>query len=118
VRQRADRVDFLLSNLLRARGRARRAETGAAWAAERAFDEAAQNGQARRVEFASTFEKKANANLDSFEQRREAHLAGRLVSVTTEAYEVVNGIHWQLEAIRKDLRSVLNALQFEANLER
>jgi hypothetical protein len=118
VRQRTDRVDELLANVTRARGRARRAEENAAWQAERAFDEATLAGQARRVEFQAAFEKRSNANLDSFEQRRVKHEAARLVSVAAEAYEVVNQIHWQLDAVRKDLRSVLNALQFEASLER
>lgn len=119
VRMRADRVDELLAKVTRAKGRAKRAQDQAQFAAEVAYDEATRHNQAtRRAEYVTAREKHADAALDSLEQRRIAHHAARLVSVTAEAYDVVNQVHWQLDAIRKDARSTLHGLQFEASLER
>jgi hypothetical protein len=118
VRMRSDRVDELLSKVTQAKGRAKRAQDQAQFVADIAYDEAARVNAARRPEFSSARERHADASLDSLEQRRIAHHAARLVSVTAEAYEVVNQVHWQLDAIRKDARSTLHALQFESSLER
>lgn len=117
VRQRADRVDFLLANVTRARGRAKRAEDQSKFSAEIAYAEAARTNAARRVEFSSARERHADASLDSLEQRRVAHHASRLVSVTEEAYEVVRQVHWQLDALSKELRATIHGIQFLASLE-
>lgn len=118
VRARSDRVDELLSKVTLARGRAKRSKEEAAFSADRALMEATQQRAARRVEFSTGKEREADAKLDSFEERRIAHQGDRLVSVTQDAYEVINQVHWSLEAIRKDLRATLHALQFESSLER
>lgn len=118
ARQRSDRVDELLANATRARGRARRAKEEAAFQADNAVNRATTVRAANRVEFSAGREREAEAKLDAFDERRAAHLAERLVSVTAEAYDVVNQIHWQLDAFRKDLRAQLHALQFESSLER
>ena len=118
VRNRADRVDELLSKATLARGRARRAKEEAAFVAERALMSATQQRSARRVEFSSAKEREADAKLDAFEERKIAHQGERLVSVTNDVHEVITQIHWQLDALRKDLRATLHALQFEAGLER
>lgn len=118
VRQRADRVDELHVVIIRAKGRARRLQAEAAFHADTALTSAMVERGSKRVEFSSGRERESEAKLDSFDERRAAHQAARLVDVTSEAYDVINTIHWQLDAIRKDLRSTLNALQFEATLER
>lgn len=119
VQARANRVGELLAKTTQARSRAKRAQDQSKFSAEIAYDEAMRNNAARRtVEFTSARERAADAALDSLEQRRIAHHAGRLVSVTSEAYEVVSQVHWQLEGLRKDLRAMLHALQFETSLER
>ncbi len=118
VRARADRVDGLLATATRARGRARRAKTEAEFVAANELDKATTNRASRRQEFSSGREREAEAKLDTFEERRLAHQATRLVDITTEAYDVINQIHWQFDAMRKDLRASLHALQFEASLER
>lgn len=118
VRSRSDRVDELLSKVTQARGRAKRTQDQAAFVAEVALMTATTQRAARRVEFSSGREREAEAKLDSLEERRIAHQANRLVNVTNEAYEVINQAHWQLDAIRKDLRATLHALQFESSLER
>lgn len=118
VRTRSDRVDELLSNATLARGRARRAKEEAVFRADRALMEATQRRAANRVEFSSGREREADAKLDAFEERRAAHLRDRLVSVTNDAFDVISQVHWQLDAMRKDLRATLHALQFESGLER
>lgn len=118
VRQRTDRVDELMTRTIRAKGRARRVRDEATFHADNALTTAVVERGTHRKEFSAFRERESEAKLDSFEERRLAHQAARLVDVTSEAYDVINGIHWQLDAIRKDLRSTLNALQFEATLER
>lgn len=118
VRARADRIDGLLAAATRARGRARRAKAEAEFVAANALDGATAKRAERRRDFETGREREADAKLDTFEERRIAHQATRLVDVTTEAYDVINQIHWQFDALRKDLRASLHALQFEASLER
>lgn len=118
VRARADRVDGLLATATRARGRARRAKTEAEFAADNAMSDATSKRAERRRDFETGREREADAKLDTFEQRRMAHQASRLVDVTTEAYDVISQVHWQFNAMRQDLRASLHALQFEASLER
>lgn len=119
VRQRADRVDELMSKATRARSRFRRVREEANFAAELAYDEATVHNKARRSfdDFATRDERKADASLLSLGEKRAAHEAKRLVSVSEEVYEVITQIHWQLDAMRKDLRASLHALQFESKLE-
>jgi len=118
VRQRSDRVDELLAKTTRAKARARRAKEEAEFLAEQALYKATQVHAGRRVDFSAAREREADAKLDAFEERRLAHQANRLVNVTSEAYDVVNQVHWQLDAMRKDLRATLHAFQFESSLER
>lgn len=118
VRSRSDRVDELLSKITLARGKIRRAKEEAAFVADQALMVARQQRAVRRVEFSSGIERDADAKLDTFEQRRVAFQRDRLVSVANDAFEVITQVHWQLDAIRKDLRGVLHALQFESSLER
>lgn len=120
VRSRSDRVDGLLAKATQAKGRARRAQEHAAFIASQAYDEAQVSNSNRRLpnSFTTREEKNADAALDSLEERRAAHQAERLVSITSESYDVINQIHWQLNAIRTDLRAQIHAIQFENSLER
>jgi hypothetical protein len=117
IRQRADRVSELLSAATRAKARAQRAQANAAWAANRRLHEATKEHASKRGDFSSGREREAEAQLDSFEERREAHQAARLVSVTTEVYDVIMQCHRQLEEMRRDVRATLNALHFQSTLE-
>lgn len=122
VRKRADRVDELLAHATMARGRFRRARDQAAFSAEIAYDEATSQNKENRArigeaDFSTREERNAAANLLSLNEKRAAHEARRLVSVAEEAYDVISQIHWQLDAIRKDLRASLHSLQFESKLE-
>lgn len=118
VRNRSDRVDELLAKATQAKSRARMAQDEAAFLADSALMQATTHRATKRAEFSSGKEREAEAKLDAFEERRLAHQSSRLVSVTSTAYEVINQVHWQLDAIRKDLRATLHALQFESGLER
>lgn len=118
VRARSDRVEYLLAVATQAKARAKRNEDGAKFEAQRAYDEAARLHSARRVEFSSAAERNAEAALDSFDQKRQAHQAARLVSIATEAYDVINQCARQLADMRQDIRSAINSLRFESTLER
>lgn len=115
---RADRVGELLAKATLAKGRARRAKEAAAFEADLALIKATSVHAGKRVEFSAAREREADAKLDSLEERRKAHHADRLVSVTYDAYEVINQVHWQLDALRVDARTRLRALQFESGLDR
>lgn len=118
VRTRSDRVDELQSKVTLAKGRAKRAKDDSAFAADQALMLATQQRGNNRVEFSSAREREADAKLDAFTERRVLYQRDRLVSYSNDAYEVITQIHWQLDAIRKDLRASLHALQFESGLER
>lgn len=119
VRARSDRVDELLAKSTRAKARAKRAQDQAQYVADTAYDRATQENQAsRRAEFTTSRERHADAAIATLEERRHAHFAARLVSITTEAHEVIRQVHWQLDAIRKDLRASIHSIQFESSLER
>lgn len=119
VKKRVERVDLLYSNAIQAKARARRAQESAQFDATKAYEEAMRKNQASRTaDFITRDERVADASLDSFEQKRIAHHAGRLVSITSEAYDVIREMHWQLEALRKDVRAMIHAQNFESSLER
>lgn len=120
VTARSDRVDELLSKATIAKFRAKRTASNAAFEAERAFDQAATSNASRRSgeNWSTKEERKAEASLDSFEQRRVAHQAETLVSVTTEAYDVLYQIKRQLGDIRADLRAILHNIEFQASIDR
>ena len=113
TRIRLDRVSELRDKATQARGRAVRAQKAAEFDAQQAFDEAMQRrGATRTVAFATAAEKNADAALDSFEQKRLAHQAERLVSVTTEAKTLIDNAYWGLSSIREELLSFYKGIQF------
>jgi len=117
LRQRADRIDYLASLALRAKGRALRAQAEAKFAADQKYSEAMSNRSLTKREFTSGKELHANASLDSIDDRRLAHKAERLVSVTAEAYDVINQAGWQIQRMRDDLKEMLRTLRFEHSLD-
>jgi hypothetical protein len=118
VTKRADRVAELLAKATMARGRFRRARDEATFTADIAYDEATQrNKSVRGIDnFTSREERNADAMLASLNEKRAAHEAKRLVSIAEEAYEVISQVHWQLDSMKKDVRSSIHAVQFESNL--
>lgn len=119
VRGRADRLDRILSDITRVRGRIRRRREAARFEAEQAYNNATRGNAARRtVEFSTGRERHADASLDSFNEQRAAFEANRLMDVADEAYEVIRSFNFQLSAIRNEIRAVLTGLSFESSLER
>ncbi len=119
VRQRTDRVDYLLARVTQIRGRARRSRENARFEAEFAYNSATSTNERNRTrEFVTKEERHAQAALASLVEKREAFLADRLVSHADEAYDVVNQVYRQFGDIRNDLRAMFKALQFESSLER
>lgn len=120
VNQRAFRVDALMAKITQARGRSRRVKAQSEFEAQRAYDLAMRNNASKRSadSFISAKEKDSDANLEAFEQKRIAHQSGRVVSISEECHEVITQVHWQLEGMRRDLRGMLHALQFDSSLER
>lgn len=119
VRQRSDRVDYLLAQVTRARGIARRSRENARFESEFAYNTATSTNERNRTrEFVSKEERHAAAALASLAEKRQVFLADRLVSHADEAYEIVNQVYRQFGDIRTDLRATLRGLQFESSLER
>lgn len=117
IQVRASRVSELQMKSAQLKARAVKAKKGAAFAATRAFDEAMRNNQNRRVDvWTSKDERVSDASLDSFEQKRLAFQAEKLVDTTELAHSLVNNAHWFLEGLRRDVRASIQALQFVASL--
>lgn len=119
VRKRSDRVEFLLSRVTQAKGRAGRILAQAKFEADNRKAQAMRDNASRRsaVSFTSAQERDSEASLDSFEQLREAHIAGRLTDIAKECHEIISKMYWQLSDIRKDLRATLHTLEFASTLE-
>lgn len=118
VRKRADRVGGLLQAAKRARGRARRALAAIDFDTDNDMTEAIGQEIGKKRQYESHKDREVAAKLATFEARRTQYEAKRLVSIADEAVEVINDMHWSLDAIRKDIRSTLMELQFESSLER
>jgi hypothetical protein len=119
VRRRSDRIDELLAKATQAKARAKRTQDQAKFEAAVAYDSATnENALHRTQEFVTGAERHADAALASISERRKAHQAERLVSITTEAHKLISDASWQLADIRKELREIIHAIQFESSLER
>lgn len=116
VRQRLDRVEGILSQVLRARGRCKRAAKVARSVADDRWD--ASVVTVRKVEYQGPRERYAEASLASFEQLRDARAAEHLADVADEAYDVVRLAQAGLSALRYDHVAVLRGFAFESSLER
>lgn len=118
LRQRADRVDEIVSQVRRLKGRLSRNLSDTQLEAEIKRDEAYQKNRATRVaEYTTAEERRADAALDSIQEKRAAHSAKRLADLAAEAYDVVKDTAWGLSAYRQDLRAILHAMQVIQKLE-
>lgn len=118
VRQRADRIEELLLRARRLKGRLAVQQTQAQLDAEIRRDEAFQTNRATRtMDFVTADERRADAALDSIQEKRAAHAAKRLATLADEAYHVIEKAHWGLSAYRQDLRSQLHAMQVISSQE-
>lgn len=112
VRTRLDRIEELQTKAMRARGRLHRMQSEAAFAAQAAYDEAAvQRSAFRSQEYTSAKERNAEASLDSFAQKRAAHLAEKLVAIALEVEEQIKHCYWGLVKLREDHLTLLRRLE-------
>lgn len=116
IRTRLDRVQELQSLSQRARARARRTVAQKEFEAQEAFDRSMQERSNRRssASFSTKEEKNADASLDSFEQKREAHLAARTLDIANETLEVITSCYWGLSALREEVLTLMKSLQYGA----
>jgi chromosome segregation ATPase len=118
IRARSDRIEELQSQIRRIKGRLTRSQMDAQLEAEIKRDEAFVKNRASRVqEFTSSDERKADAALDSINEKRAAVAAKRLVDYVQEAYELADQARWSLSAYRQDLRAQLHAMQVVRSME-
>lgn len=113
-----DRVDVLQSDARALMGRVRRAHDALAAEAADVVDTVLDREAGRRIEYQSAADRKAAANLAAIEDRRNARLLARALDTVKEAYESITAYHWQLNALREDLRATLNVFRFENSLDR
>lgn len=117
VRKRADRVDYIRTNVARLRSRLKKARTQAKFIAEAENMKAMSHRNKVKIEFDSADAVRAEAGLDSFEERRAAHEAQVLFDVVEDSYWIIDKIASELDSIRNDLRAIIKSLQFESTLE-
>jgi len=122
IRRRIDRVEELLSQVMRARARAQRAATLAQAEADDAWDEAIRRVRSAPLqaggEYSSARERHAEANLAILDRRHAARRAAELAHQCDEATDVIRLAHRGLDGVRQDCLAILRALAFESHLER
>lgn len=118
ARQRADRVEELLSSAKHVRQALLRVQREASDAAQDKLDEALVAGQATKAEYSTGMERRAEASLKSFAEKRAEREASRRVDAANHVVDALKDIHWGLSGLREDIRTILRTYQFESNLER
>lgn len=118
VRVRSDRIEELQSQIRRVKGRLSRSQLDAQLEAEIKRDEAfVKNRATRQMDFVTADERRADAALDSIDEKRAALAAKRMVNYIGEAYELADQARWSLSAYRQDLRAMLHAMQVVRSME-
>lgn len=121
TRQRLDRVEELLVQVLRIHGRAHRHGLSSAATAKEAWSRAvraiATAPSIRGPEFQGPRERYAEADLVTLEDQRAALAAELLVAEAVEAREVLRTLHRGLDGLRQDHVTALRAFQFATSLE-
>lgn len=117
ARKRADRIEELLSKAKRVQRKLAAVQKDAADIAQDKLDEALVAGNASRIEFSTGMERKAEASLKSFDEKRAERLAQRRLDVANEVVEALKDLHFGLAGWRTDVRDVIRSYQLESNLE-
>lgn len=117
VRKRSDRIDYIRTQVSLVRSRLKAAKSSSDFQADAKFMEATSHRDRNKAEFASSLSVKANATLDSFEEKRAAHEATMQLELVSDAYYIIDQISRQMDSIRNDIRAILRSLQFESSLE-
>jgi hypothetical protein len=119
VRQRLDRLEELSSTARQLHGRVSRARAAAAFEADTAWNRAARENASTARQYSSAAERAAESSLDSFEEKRRAHQAERLVSTTQESLDVIKDCLWGMRNIREELLTAIRSENWiESTIER
>lgn len=117
ARQRADRIEELLSKAKRVRRRLAVAQQEAADVASDKRDIALADGATKRVEYSIGDERRAEANLASFTEKRAERAAQRRLDAADEVVDALKDMHFGLGGFRTDVRDVIRSYQLISNLE-
>lgn len=122
VRQRLDRVEEILTRIIRLRARLRRNATIATASVDESWDRAVQNIRTAPVsrggDLSGPRERYAEANLIVLDERRSARAVEELAGHADEAHDVVRLVHRGLDGVRHDHLTILRAVQVETSLDR
>ena len=124
TRQSLDRVEEILSKILRLKGQKSRESFSAKAEAEEAWDEAMQQielrNNARRgtQEFIAPREKYAGANTKTLKEQRTARQSELALMRVSEAEQVIRQAHRGLDSLRQDHNTLLRAIVVETSIER
>lgn len=120
VRQRVDRVEEILGNVLRLRATAALKHTAIRIQVDDAWDEAAvrQRASSVRDEYSSAKERTAATNLEVLDLRRIERVADGVTRRCDEAVEFIRLRYRGLTDVRQDLLTIIKARQFESSLDR
>ncbi len=112
VRQRLDRVEELQSHSRQALGRVVRMREEAEYELSQKYDTAIATNRNRFVDYQSADEKRADADLQSLEEKRKLHQVKRVESHAREVLDVVTQCYWGLSNLREDLLQMLKLHTF------
>lgn len=118
ARQRSDRIEEILLRAKRIKSRLAAKLRDTADEAQDKLDKALVDGQKTRADFSTGAERRAEANLKSFDELRAERLARRELAVAEEVVDALTTLHWGLNGWRSDARDILRSFQLESNLER
>lgn len=118
ARQRSDRIEEILLKAKRVKSRLAAKLRDAADQKQDKIDQALVEGQRTRADFSTGDERRAEANLKSFDELRAERLAQRDLAVAEEVVDALTTLHWGLNGWRSDARDILRSYQLESNLER
>lgn len=117
IRQRADRIEELLSKVTAIKARAHRAYAQANFEYESKFNLEIDKSGSKFDAYSSAAEKKAHADIQTFAEKKLAFSAKRVLDYATESYDRIILAHRGLRSIRDDIKSVIHTLQFESVLD-
>lgn len=120
VRRRMDRVEELLSTVLKLRAMAARKHTALRISADDAWDDAAvrQRQQTVRDEYSSAKERTAATNLAVLDMRRLERTSRVDLELCDGVVEQIRLRFRGLADLRQDLHSIIKLRQFESTLDR
>lgn len=121
TRQRLDRVEEILSQVIGYRGAARRRLTEATASADEVWDRASVTTRGNTTltgrDFTGPRERYADANLATLESRRAQRIVAEMSSRVDDAHDQIRLMHRGLDGVRQDLIVLLRSAQFLSSLE-